>query len=137
MHSTRYSENKNQEPKKRTLAYANPQATIQATDSKISHPRSTNHVATNSMVIATPPNGHTSRNDQVKHLESFILDDQLAQLRTRPANAAASLLPCKRQVKPVFIRVWPATAGAGAAAWMLPVRVRIEVILTGETTSAE
>ena len=88
------------------------------------------------MVIPAPPNTHTSRDHQIKHLESFIFDDQLAQFGTLTAHPAARFFPREREIKPLLVRVGPAAAGTCAAARILRVRLGMEVILAGELAGA-
>lgn len=37
-----------------------------------------------SIIIPSPPNSHASRNDQIKHFNPLIVNNQLAQFRTLP-----------------------------------------------------
>lgn len=68
------------------------------------------------MIIPPPPNSHTSRNHQIQHLDPLVLNNQFPQFSTLPAHPPTSRFPCKREIKSILIRVWPAAAGTSAAA---------------------
>lgn len=51
-----------------------------------------------SSLISSPPQRHVRSNQQIYHLQAFILDDQFAQLGSFPSKTSSSILLPQRQV---------------------------------------